>query len=81
MVKKALAALALYTAAAEPTTSKNQIVDDLNEFSLQELLEFREKILEHKQNIESRPESDEVDVGGDEQGLESNEVEDIDSLR
>ena len=81
MVKKALAALALYTAAAEPTTSKNQIVDDLNEFSLQELLEFREKILEHKQNIESRPESDEVDVGGDEQELDSNEVEDIDSLR
>lgn len=48
MVKKALAALALYTAAAEPASSKNQIVDDLNEFSLQELLEFREKILEHK---------------------------------
>ena len=45
------------------------------------LCEFREKILEHKQNIESRPESDEVDVGGDEQGLDSNEVEDIDSLR
>ena len=28
--------------------SKNQIVDDLNDFSIEELLEFREKILEQK---------------------------------
>ena len=54
MVKKVIAALALYTSAVRSSPSKNQIVNDLNEFSLQELLEFREKILEHKQNIESR---------------------------
>ena len=81
MVKKAMAALVLCAAAAEPSTSKNQIVDDLNEFSLQELLEFREKILEHKQNIESKPESDDADADGEVQVPDSKEVEDIDGLR
>ena len=51
--------MALYTTATRAGQSKNQIVDDLNEFSLQELLEFREKILEQKQNIESQV-SDEI---------------------
>ena len=54
MVMKAIAAMALYTTATRAGQSKNQIVDDLNEFSLQELLEFREKILEQKQSIESQ---------------------------
>ena len=51
MDKKAILAMAILNLSF--AQNKNQIVDDLNDFSIEELLEFREKILEQKQNIES----------------------------
>ena len=47
MEKKAILAMAIINLSLA-NQSKNQIVDDLNDFSIEELLEFREKILEQK---------------------------------
>ena len=44
MDKKAILAMAILNLSF--AQNKNQIVDDLNDFSIEELLEFREKILE-----------------------------------
>ena len=85
MVIKAITVMALFTTTARPGQSKNQIVDDLNEFSLQELLEFREKILEQKQNLEDQLDSDAEDessaVESDftDEKEKNNEIRDLDS--
>ena len=45
MDKKAILAMAILNLSFA-NQNKNQIVDDLNDFSIEELLEFRDKILE-----------------------------------
>ena len=45
MDKKAILAMAIFNLSIA-NQNKNQIVDDLNDFSIEELLEFRDKILE-----------------------------------